>query len=102
MVEDALNREIAVAAPAVRRRSHRLDLANPFFVYAGLWTAILLLVWLRFTVQLVPLNATTLLLVSANIVSAAVIYASLVRRRRRRTRTVVLRVDPRTLPVLRR
>jgi oligosaccharide repeat unit polymerase len=85
-----------------RRRGRRFDPANPLFVYAGLWTFILLLASIRLTNQLLPLNVSTVLVVLANIGTAFFLYAAATGRRRRRRLVGSLHDDARALPVLRR
>lgn len=54
------------------RRS--LNLSNPVVIYSLVWLGVLLLVSFRFTTNLLPLNASTLLLVLGNVASMGVIY----------------------------
>jgi oligosaccharide repeat unit polymerase len=76
-------------------------LANPALVYTVLWSLVLVLTGLRLTNQLLPLNAATVTLVVANIVSFWIIFGVGVLMRRRRPDLWTVRAGGLDLPVLR-
>jgi oligosaccharide repeat unit polymerase len=76
-------------------------LANPALVYTVLWVMVLVLTDLRLTNQLLPLNAPTVALVAANILSFWIIYGIGMLARRRSPDLWSVRAGGLDLPVLR-